>query len=869
MKTEKKVNDIIKSIDTNETSVINSAHNISPFSLDNPKTKTKRINEFQKNKITLKNDNMLKNIIYNEQYESIENNENNLKNIYINLQKKKSNINNNIIINNNSIEKLKHSLNILKLEKNNKKLEIVNLLSNKESLDEIYNNYIDYLKNKNRGNKIKYKKLYNIKQNPFLNQDEDAFEILISEIKEIDLNKFIEQTFNFIEEIFDNPNQQMKISLKEIINKSFSLFNNEISSSLFIDTYSVVSNFFLRISIFLSNQSNGKYSETIINLFLRCLIRMNSINVKNEKLINYMNTKYKEDKNKIRQEIYALSKKNEILIKTKIVLDNKIKELENRIKIDNHESHFSPFKIIKNINNYKVSKIGVNEKNANNNIVYNEKDPKNQKITKDNYKIENSYSKKSEIREIFKNKFQKIYKEDIVEIKNHHDEIFNENNININYEENINNITINKDSKNNDKYTPGCSEKSYETFIKNINNINLNEKNSLNKYININENKKVSNTIETNRQNVEKEFAGKFKFSANGNKKEKIENKDIKKIENNNNNNIKKYNTINFHDLSKNNIGKREYISPQVNSKIQSYYKDNILNEKYLKKNNTNQKIIDRVYNNKKIKGTNNKDTKKKLNFHYYTKKINNNIISYNDINKNMKCDLAKKIKYLDKVNKSNSNSSTHKKNIKNNKDKFVYEQNIKYKRLLTEKKEKNFKYNFFDIIQETNKKRNNSGENKFKNLNNLNNNNYRNSIKLKSGNKNNNNNNIKGDKNYDNLIKNDYITDKTKSYLLTFEGKNNFNSINSTSNSKCIKNGIENDNNCYNGSDNSYNQFEFSKKHKINIESKSKGKFQNTMINKKQDLNTWSKKNIYNDRNQYYHCNKNTYNSGKKEHIK
>ena len=201
-------------------------------------------------------------------------------------------------------------MNILKLEKNNKKLEIVNLLSNKESLDEIYNNYIDYLKNKNRGNKIKYKKLYNIKQNPFDNQDEDAFEILISEIKEIDLNKFIEQTFNFIEEIFDNTNQQMKISLKEIINKSFSLFNNEISSSLFIDTYSVVSNFFLRISIFLSNQSNGKYSETIINLFLRCLIRMNSINVKNEKLINYMNTKYKEDKNKIRQEIYALSKKN-------------------------------------------------------------------------------------------------------------------------------------------------------------------------------------------------------------------------------------------------------------------------------------------------------------------------------------------------------------------------------------------------------------------------------------------------------------------------------------------------------------------------------------------------------------------------------
>ncbi len=672
----------------------------------------------------------------------------------------------------------------------------------------------------------------------------------------------------------------MKISLKEIINKSFSLFNNEISSSLFIDTYSVVSNFFLRISIFLSNQSNGKYSETIINLFLRCLIRMNSINVKNEKLINYMNTKYKEDKNKIRQEIYTLNKKNEILIKTKIVLDNKIKELENRIKIDNNESHFSPFKIIKNINNYKVSKIGINEKNANNNLVYNEKDPKNQKITKDNYKIENSYSKKSEIREIFKNKFQKIYKEDIVEIKNHHDKIFNENNLNINYKENINNITINKESKNNEKYTLGCCDKSYETFIKNINNININEinlndNNPLKSYVNINEAKKINNMIEANKEIINKDLMNRIKYNSNINRKEKINNKEIRKIEGNNIN-IKKYNTINYHDFSSNDITKREYISPQVNNKIQSYYKDNILNEKNMKNIKANQKIFDRLCNNKIIKGVN-KEQKKKLNFYYYTKKINNNIISYNDINKNMKCDLAKKIKYLDRINKSNSNtnSNTKKSNIKNNNDKIICEQNDRYKRLLTEKKEKNFKYNFFDIIQETNKKRNNSGESKFKNFNNLsNNNNYISRLKMKNGSKINNNINIKGDKNYEHLVKSDYASDKTKSYLLGCEAKKNSYTI-SYPNSKCIKNGIENENYCHNGSDNLYinNQFDFSKKYKTNnIENKNKGKFTNMMINKKlnkkQDLNTWSKKNIYKDRNQYYHCNKNSNNSGKKENY-
>jgi hypothetical protein len=113
-----------------------------------------------------------------------------------------------------------------------------------------------------------------------------------------------------------------------------------------------------------------------------------------------------------------------------------------------------------------------------------------------------------------------------------------------------------------------------------------------------------------------------------------------------------------------------------------------------MKKNKTNQKVFDRVCNNKKIKHLN-KDQKKELNFHNYTKKLNNNIISYNDINKNMKYDLAKKIKYLDKINKSNLNVNSQMSYMKNKWDNSLGEQNDKYKRLLTEKKEKNFKYNF------------------------------------------------------------------------------------------------------------------------------------------------------------------------------
>ena len=371
MNKEKKRNELIKSTEhTNRTPINDPSTNISPLSFEKPNTTAKKINYFQKEKELFKNEYISKT---NIQFDFIENEDNDFKNKYYNLKKKLMNINNNIALNKKTIEKLNNSLNKLKTEKNNKKAHIINLLSNKESLDEIYNNYIDYLKNKNKGLNINNKKFNNIKSNPLDNQDEDEFEILISEIKEIDLNKFIEQAFNLIEEIFDNPNQQLKLSLKEIINKSYSLFNNSISSSPFLDTYSIVSNFFLRISIFLSNQSNGKYSETIINLFLRCLVKMNSINVKNEKLINYMNTKYKEDKGRIKEEISALTSKNEILEKAKKVFEKQIKDLEIQIKINKNAQNLEILKINNYINKSDDKEIKINENNyinKKNHIIY-------------------------------------------------------------------------------------------------------------------------------------------------------------------------------------------------------------------------------------------------------------------------------------------------------------------------------------------------------------------------------------------------------------------------------------------------------------------------------------------------------------------
>ena len=292
---------------------------ISPYSLEKKILNKSKFNENLKKNNTHNIENKMNNHQINDKFNS-ENSPNNYVNstqdkIKSLLKEIESKLNTNL----NSIETVKNSLNKLKSEKNQKKSEIVNLLSNKESVEEIYKNYIEYLKSRNRlnkKNKISHKKQI---KNPFENQDEDAFEILISEIKQIDLLRFLEQSMNLVEEIFENPTKELKLELRDVINKSYNIFNNEINISNFIDTYSVVSNFFLRISIFLSNKSFGKYSETMINLFLRCLVKINSINVQNEELLNYMNGKYKNEKTKLKEDLNKLLTENEKLKQEKII----------------------------------------------------------------------------------------------------------------------------------------------------------------------------------------------------------------------------------------------------------------------------------------------------------------------------------------------------------------------------------------------------------------------------------------------------------------------------------------------------------------------------------------------------------------------
>ena len=144
MKKENEINNLFEMVDLNNSSINNSSINNPPFSSSFLKENPKNIKQILNDNNSSKNDDLLPVLnILNEQSSPKENKANNLNIIYNNLKEKQSIINNEIMENIKTIEKLKNSLSKLKSEKNDKKLEVVNFLSNKESLDEIYNNYMD------------------------------------------------------------------------------------------------------------------------------------------------------------------------------------------------------------------------------------------------------------------------------------------------------------------------------------------------------------------------------------------------------------------------------------------------------------------------------------------------------------------------------------------------------------------------------------------------------------------------------------------------------------------------------------------------------------------------------------------------------
>ena len=165
-------------------------------------------------------------------YENIINDYTLIKSLYKQKKIDLNKINEKINKNNKKIEEIKVILSKLKEEKNKKQIDIVNLLSKKETLEEVYKNQIILLTKKstilkdiaidsnNKGNNdindnSEYRDSVNIITN-IINNSNEQFDISIEEMKEIEIKKFMEQVISMMEEIFDKK-----------INKFNSNENNE------------------------------------------------------------------------------------------------------------------------------------------------------------------------------------------------------------------------------------------------------------------------------------------------------------------------------------------------------------------------------------------------------------------------------------------------------------------------------------------------------------------------------------------------------------------------------------------------------------------------------------------------------------------
>ena len=228
--------------------------------------------------------------------------------------------------NNETIENLHNFLVKLKKTKKQKQSDIINLLSNKESLEEIYKSKIYHLKNVSQLSNIK-KNINNNDNNSIRNSTINLFEndfiVSLEEIQLSDKQKFEEQVIAFAEEILKKKEEKLRNILKEKINLAYTVFANESNSTSNIDSDKIISNFFTRISLFISNQSLGNYSEQFINSFLRHIIKINFIATEISKILKFLNKKYKETKLEIREKINNLNKKNENLKNKKLIYEEK------------------------------------------------------------------------------------------------------------------------------------------------------------------------------------------------------------------------------------------------------------------------------------------------------------------------------------------------------------------------------------------------------------------------------------------------------------------------------------------------------------------------------------------------------------------
>ncbi len=213
----------------------------------------------------------------------------------------------NLIKKNTDISTLQEELQEIKLKKENKKIELENLLSNKESFELIYNSLI----NDNWENNSQRENFNKIK-------------LEINDLENCPIEKVIEQIKMIFKEfsIIYNDNDLNEISNE--INNNFSITsNNNLSEEEIINNYLNI------INEKIQNTPKNTIPNNQIELIIKYIIKLISLDKRIQDNYNFIFKIYKERKKEIKEKISEL-------INTKELIDEKIEESRNNIsKLEN------------------------------------------------------------------------------------------------------------------------------------------------------------------------------------------------------------------------------------------------------------------------------------------------------------------------------------------------------------------------------------------------------------------------------------------------------------------------------------------------------------------------------------------------------
>ena len=317
--------------------------------------------------------------------------------------------------NNALIDKYNNDLNNLKQTKKKKQEEIVELLSNKESLEEIYQNKISNFKingqksitekndiingqninnenvnengeehtnpntndsnnsneeNKNAENENdthkKKESSTSSSSGSISSENNNPIEIKLNDIKISNQKKYEEQIISFTDEILQKNDNEFSLKLKKKVNLSYQAFFVE-TNSLENDAQTSIMNFFLRISEFISTQNVGIINEKTANLFIRELMRINSIDEEISEILKFLNKEYKDNKKDLKEKIKILNEKNDHLNIKKQTYETKKDELKMFME-ENKEKYNMEKNKINNEDDNKIQNVSfISEGNNNNN----------------------------------------------------------------------------------------------------------------------------------------------------------------------------------------------------------------------------------------------------------------------------------------------------------------------------------------------------------------------------------------------------------------------------------------------------------------------------------------------------------------------